>query len=246
MRNARLYHLALAVAIGVAAGLPVQLEADDTEIYLGSLHVSVGVRPNVLFILDTSGSMAGMDGMSQDRLDRMKDALHIILDDANNINVGLMRFTDPGGPILFPVSYIDEDVSVVEAAGGSGADINVQIDASNDDAEEIVTGDRSHPLETSVQNRLYAMRDYHVAPMVDGDPADPDDDDGLADGYTTVQGKTTTLAGDLFDVTTINDPSGADLTALQAAKGFHIDLNGTGEKGLAAPIVLAGTIYFTT
>jgi type IV pilus assembly protein PilY1 len=140
MLHRRIYHLILAIAIGATAGLPVQLEADDTEIYLGNVNVNTGVRPNVLFILDTSGSMSGMDGMSQDRLDRMKDALKTILDDANNINVGLMRFTDPGGPILFPVSYIDEDVSVVEAGGGSGADINVQIDSSSDDAEELVSG----------------------------------------------------------------------------------------------------------
>jgi type IV pilus assembly protein PilY1 len=140
MKRGRFFHLALAVAIGTIAGLPIQLKADDTEIYLGDVNVNTGVRPNVLFILDTSGSMSGLDGMSQDRLDRMKDALHTILDDANNINVGLMRFTDPGGPILFPVSYIDEDVSVVEAGGGSGADINVQVNASSDDAEELVTG----------------------------------------------------------------------------------------------------------
>ena len=103
MNNGRFYTLLLALAVGTIAGLPVQLEADDTEIYLGNINVSAGVRPNVLFILDTSGSMSTTDGMSQDRLDRMKDALRLILDDANNINVGLMRFTDPGGPILFPV-----------------------------------------------------------------------------------------------------------------------------------------------
>jgi hypothetical protein len=50
-----------------------------------------------------------------------------------------MRFTDPGGPILFPVSYIDGDVSVVQADGGSGADVNVQISASDGDAEERVS-----------------------------------------------------------------------------------------------------------
>jgi len=140
MKIGRLHHLALALAIGAVAALPVKVEADDTEIYLGNVNANTGVRPNVLFILDTSGSMSGFDGMSQDRLGRMKDALHTILDDANNINVGLMRFTDPGGPILFPVSYIDEDVSVVQASGGSGADINVQINSGNDDAEEQVTG----------------------------------------------------------------------------------------------------------
>ena len=140
MKKGRWYHLLAAMTLGTIAGLPVQLSADDTEIYLGNVNVTAGVRPNVLFILDTSGSMSGMDGMSQDRLDRMKDALHIILNDANNINVGLMRFTDPGGPILFPVSYIDEDVSVVMAGAGGGADINVQIDSSSDDAEELVNG----------------------------------------------------------------------------------------------------------
>jgi type IV pilus assembly protein PilY1 len=140
MSKGRFYHLIVAITLGTIAGLPVQLNADDTEIYLGNINVTTGVRPNVLFVLDTSGSMSDTDGMSQDRLDRMKDALHTILDDANNINVGLMRFTDPGGPILFPVSYIDEDVTVVEAAGGSGSDINVQINSSSDDAEELVTG----------------------------------------------------------------------------------------------------------
>ena len=139
MKRTRLHHLLPGLVLGIVAGLPVQLTADDTEIYLGNINVSAGVRPNVLFILDTSGSMSNTDGMSQDRLDRMKDALKTILDGANNINVGLMRFTDPGGPILFPVSYIDEDVSVINAAG-SGADINVQIGTSADDAEERVTG----------------------------------------------------------------------------------------------------------
>ena len=44
-----------------------------------------------------------------DRLDNMKTALNQILDNATNVNVGLMRFSDPGGPVLFPVSYVDED-----------------------------------------------------------------------------------------------------------------------------------------
>ena len=37
-------------------GLP--LMADDTEIYLGDLDFSTDIRPNILFIIDTSGSMA--------------------------------------------------------------------------------------------------------------------------------------------------------------------------------------------
>jgi type IV pilus assembly protein PilY1 len=114
------------------------------------------------------------------------------------------------------------------------------------DMVTMVTGDRSHPLETTVDNRLYAMRDLHVARLADGDPLDPSDDDGLADGYTTIQGQTAAQAGDLFDVTTVNNPTGVDLTSLQTALGFHLNLTGNGEKGLAPPIVLAGTVYFTS
>ena len=56
---------------------------------------SGGVQPNVLFVLDTSGSMSATDGTSPavTRLDRMKDALHQILDTANNVNVvGLKNY----------------------------------------------------------------------------------------------------------------------------------------------------------
>jgi type IV pilus assembly protein PilY1 len=131
------FNFALAALIGLAAGTPLELRADDTEIYLGNKSLSAGVKPNVLFILDTSGSMNSKDGGSVDRLDRMKDAMNQILTDVNNINVGLMRFHTPGGPIMFPVSYIDEDVSVVTSGGGTGMDINVQVSESSDDAEEL-------------------------------------------------------------------------------------------------------------
>ena len=104
MNPGRCCHLLVALVIGAFIGLPVQIKADDTEIYLGNVDVTTSVRPNVLVVLDTSGSMSNMDGMSQDRLDRMNDALETILDDANNINVGLMRFTDPGR--AHPVSRV--------------------------------------------------------------------------------------------------------------------------------------------
>jgi len=131
------FNFALAALIGIAVGMPLTLQAHDTDIYLGDSALSTGVNPNVLFILDTSGSMSSKDGGSISRINRMKNALYQILDDVNNINVGLMRFSDPGGPILFPVSYIDEDVTVIEGTGGgAGTNINVQVSAFNDDAEE--------------------------------------------------------------------------------------------------------------
>lgn len=45
----------LTFILSVMSGFP--LMADDTEVYLGDLSFSTNIRPNVLFIIDTSGSM---------------------------------------------------------------------------------------------------------------------------------------------------------------------------------------------
>ncbi|WP_210396388.1 PilC/PilY family type IV pilus protein [Motiliproteus sediminis] len=108
--------------------------ADDTEIYFGG-STNIAVRPNVLFILDTSGSMDGYDGGSVTRLDRMKQALTNVLNTSTDINVGLMRFTNPGGPVLYPVRYIDEVVSTAGASTPSGTIVS-QITNGSDDAIE--------------------------------------------------------------------------------------------------------------
>ena len=136
MNPVALRHITLGLALGALVGLPPAAWADDTEIYLGSESLSEGVRPNVLFILDTSGSMSSsVSGTGKNRLQNMQDAVIALLDDLNNVNVGLMRFTDPGGPILFPVSYIDADSAAVTSAGQ--ADINVRVATGSDDAEEL-------------------------------------------------------------------------------------------------------------
>ncbi|MBL4621305.1 MAG: VWA domain-containing protein, partial [Immundisolibacteraceae bacterium] len=65
--------------------------ADDTDIYLGD-QVNV-IRPNLLFVLDTSDSMnAKVTGTSTSRLQNMREAMHDIVLGLDNINVGLMRF----------------------------------------------------------------------------------------------------------------------------------------------------------
>ena len=215
MKRRRLHQLlpttVFAVAVGIIAGLPAQLTADDTEIYLGNINVSAGVRPNVLFVLDTSGSMSGMDGMSQDRLDRMKDALKTILDDANNINVGLMRFTDPGGPILFPVSYIDEDVSVVMTSAGVGADINVQIDDSNDDAEEIVVGGSVDLLsdQLDIITATAAVSSTPLARQVSGQSSNAEEQLSSGDIITASQIDMNPNQTNAVRFTSVNIPQGA-------------------------------------
>ena len=85
--------------------------ADDLEIYLGTGSSDVEYYPNVLFIMDTSGSMTNKDGTGQSRMLRVQNALKDALSSATNINAGLMRFSDFGGPVLFPVRGIDTPVS---------------------------------------------------------------------------------------------------------------------------------------
>jgi len=139
--------------IGALAAVPGTAAADDTEIYLGSdalIDNQQLVKPNVLFLLDTSGSMsADVSGTGMDRLDNMKVAVKTILDNTSNINVGLMRFTDPGGPILFPVSDIEADVSTIEGDDSpAGADIFKRVaPVSPDDATQIIVDSNNTPSD---------------------------------------------------------------------------------------------------
>lgn len=101
---------------------------DDLEIYLGSSDSQVTYNPNVLFIMDTSGSMGAKDGTGKSRMQRVQDALRDALNNATNINAGLMRFSDYGGPILFPVRDIDASIS---------PELILPVNHSEDDAYEI-------------------------------------------------------------------------------------------------------------
>lgn len=118
--------------------------ADDTEIFTGNGDVSDNVRPNVLFILDNSGSMNASlsDGTRRTRLQAMKDAFNQIITSVDNVNIGIMRFNTPGGAIAYPVTNIDEqiDIPFIDNAG---------IKESNDDAYESGT-DQSVSLTSNV------------------------------------------------------------------------------------------------
>ena len=138
MKRNRAISFAFAALTGIVAGLPITIHANDTEIYVGNRAFAAGVRPNVLLILDTSGSMAAKDGLALDRLDRVKVALNAILDDVNDMNIGLARFHTPGGPILFPVSYVDADAQDVEH--GLIPEINQRLLGSANDAEQLGIG----------------------------------------------------------------------------------------------------------
>ncbi len=133
--NWRVFVTSLLATLWVAA--PVW--GDDTDIFTGGGESSGGT-PNVLFIIDTSGSMAWDAPNSRDpRIDIVKAALKQLLSEVNNINVGLMRFSNPGGPVIYPMTYIDKDLSVTEEGGGSGFAMPSSIYVAGVAAEENLT-----------------------------------------------------------------------------------------------------------
>lgn len=124
--------------------------ADDLEIYLGTAGSEVTYNPNVLFIMDTSGSMAGKDGGDETRMLRVQNALKETLSSVTNINAGLMRFSDFGGPILYPIRPIDDAVS---------PEIITSISEGTDDAYEIASSVNisSNSLKLSESTNLVTL-----------------------------------------------------------------------------------------
>jgi len=117
--------------------------ADDTEIFFGgSVGGAAEVQPNILMALDTSGSMGSTDDTSPPvtRIDRVKESMYSILDTVDNVNLGLMRFNNPGGPILYPVVDIDGDACDVASCATSDPSVSTRIRNNSDDAEELSDG----------------------------------------------------------------------------------------------------------
>ena len=125
-----------ACALGAATAFAPAF-ADDTEVFFGQVDPDLDVFPNVLFVLDTSGSMNWGDaGYVGTRLERMKDALDTILDNTANVNVGVMRFngSSGGGSVLFPVTPIDQQIC--EDGNCGAVSLIARINDDKNDVEE--------------------------------------------------------------------------------------------------------------
>jgi type IV pilus assembly protein PilY1 len=83
----------------IAAGLGLLLSgaasrADDIELYVGAAQAQTPESyPNVLIIIDTSGSMNDETGSGQSRLEVVKQVANELLDTLEHVNVGLMRYS---------------------------------------------------------------------------------------------------------------------------------------------------------
>lgn len=105
--------------------------AEDTEIFFNA-NYDATTQPNVLFIFDTSGSMEGIpSGDSRKKIEIIQEAMKRILDDVSGVNIGLARFSVPGGPILYPVVDVAETADPI---------VNATVLAGSDDAEQAADG----------------------------------------------------------------------------------------------------------
>jgi Tfp pilus tip-associated adhesin PilY1 len=123
------------------------------------------------------------------------------------------------------------------------------VHADGFDAVLLGSGDREHPFDTTVINRMYMFKDYgrSTSPVTGNASTVP----ALSPAGTNP----TLVEADLFDATTncIQDESGcpAGVTSTQAetdlanADGWFITLS-TGEKVVGSAVTLAGTTFFNT
>lgn len=118
--------------------------ADDTEVFFGGQPGAMGAKPNVLFLLDNSGSMAWRLDSDSDslngtpsRMDVLKQSFKNIMTNTGNINVGVMVLNERSRygntRTLHPVEFIDKpmDVNITSTP---------EILASADDATRINSG----------------------------------------------------------------------------------------------------------
>ncbi len=110
--------------------------ADDTEIFFGDTSAG-GVAPNMLLVVDTSGSMSNtVSGTGKTRMQNVQDAMHILLNSLNNVNVGLMRFSNPGGPVLYQIDNLDRNVNELTGI----VDVSSTVEQGSDDAQQVIGG----------------------------------------------------------------------------------------------------------
>jgi len=126
--------LALALLAGTGA-----LHADDTEVFFGQVDLTADNRPNVLFVLDTSGSMLEKNAEGVTRMTRLQDAMYRILDSSKQVNIGLMRFNGAlgGGSVVEPVTFIDKEICAGDYCAEE--DTRSQVVGQEADASENLT-----------------------------------------------------------------------------------------------------------
>jgi type IV pilus assembly protein PilY1 len=193
--------------------------ADDTEIFFGGSTIDSGIRPNVLFILDDSGSMN--DRQNPTRMTQMKTAFGTIMQNAGNINVGVMALNkDPR--MLSTVKNIDESINVKLSSPSlmaSGDDASRADGATNISDSTLVMGHIDGTANTYSQSlglgndnsSYYIKGNYSCSTKID--TARSNCDTGAKTQLNARSGTGTGRYTGLFLFRNLNIPSSAAITS---------------------------------
>ena len=120
--------LALTALLGLGM-LCAPAQAEDIEVFF--TKQSNNVAPNVLFVLDSSGSMNDKPGKDT-RMDILKNSLHQVLkpkEPYRALNVGIMDFGGwRSGGIDFPITDINSDAHLVDGDIPAGTEVGTVLD----------------------------------------------------------------------------------------------------------------------
>jgi type IV pilus assembly protein PilY1 len=159
------------VIAGVTALLStVTASADDLEVY----RTTAG-KPQVLFVLDSSGSMGETDGGTTTRIDRLKTALSSLLATATEVDVGLMKYSGDAIELIHPVGDVEANQTTLQAAAATlDASGNTPTVAALYEAQRYFTGSMPYrgtnggnPYESPTTSRCESN---HVVVLSDGRP----------------------------------------------------------------------------
>lgn len=107
------------------------------------------------------------------------------------------------------------------------------------------TGDRADPLETTVDNYLYTLKNtWTTGTLTQSDLVDVTEDILQLEIGDTIQ--TGSHAGETLTAGNIDTIKQEIRNSLTDGNGWYIELEGDGEKIVCSPIVFAGVVYFTT
>ena len=173
------FYIIAAAALYFGCSLWTGLRADDAAIYVNK--VPSAETPNVLFTIDTSGSMdTVVPNGTQTRIEAVKSALTDLVTTTSNLKAGLERFHyELGAPIVFPVINLD---SAPDFLNGSASVSS--IDRSSDDAAErndqVYLDDRSLNLTQIQTGGDATVNTLELSPLTSND----DDEAGTAGNET--------------------------------------------------------------
>lgn len=138
--------------------------ADDTDLYVKK--ISGAALPNVLLIMDTSGSM-GISAGSKSRMEVAKDAARDFVQTAENINISLMSFNyDAGGKVDFASENIETGrQGAINVINGYSAGGLTPLSETFYEAYLYFTGQRPHFGDSSYSASMNGS-DY-LSPVID-------------------------------------------------------------------------------